>query len=131
MEDSTLPIISIVLIIILASITLILMIINFTKNKYPGIEGFMGCYEKLGKISKLNNTCGPYNNMTNNGRLSGNRGPISGFHQCFTNGEIPELKWRKYVEAQMANTENVHGLNGEMIQYNDNAVNNVYSTVNY
>ena len=135
MED-TIVIITVILLIIITFITIGLQIFNYTgwsnrlfvNNK----EEFQACYSSNGNMSMRKNICGKYENMTNNGRLAkNNRGPIKNFHQCFTNGEIPELLWRKQMETNINNTTNVDGLNGVMLQPNNDVINNVYNHVDY
>lgn len=121
------------LILILSLIVFVLIIVIVVKyvQKTSVAEKFTACYNNdKGNMSVLNNKTTTYLNMNNTGRLiNGNIGPIKDFHKYFTNNEIPELNWSKNINSNI--NRYIVGLNGEKIQHNDNAVNNVYNFVKY
>lgn len=129
--EQTLVLIAVLILFIICIITIILLLINFNQTTLGIEETFLGCITEKGDISKLSNTREKYNNMTNNGRIKElKRGPVPKFHQQFTGGLPPELKWRLDIENKMNSLGEVKGINGEMIQ-EINPINNVYNNVNY
>lgn len=126
----------VLVLLLLAGITILsLIILNYHRIIFiRSIEGFNTNDKNVKCIkTELNNVCeNSGSNMTNKGRLIDNSiGPIKNFHQCFTNNQVAEHKWRQNIEHDMNNLENLNNIFNSQLQFNDNAVSNIYKSVNY